>query len=342
VKPSGSQNRLEARNQETAMEREYLLQVENLSVHYATRAGDVSAVDDLSFALARGEVLGIAGESGCGKTTLALSLLRLLPENGRVLRGRVILGGTDLLPLSAAALQPFRWRRMAIVFQNAMNSLHPVYRVGDQVCEVLREREAGLSRREASRRAAELFAAAGMERAMLDGYPHESSGGMRQRAAIAMALAGNPELLIADEPTTGLDVIVQAAILREIRVLQESRGMSMICISHDLAMLAESCGRMAVMYAGRLAELGTSAELFDRSLHPYTRALQASFPSLRGPLRRLSPLPLEPPSLLRPPSGCRFHPRCPRAREICPITAPEWKDYGGGHCAACWNPVEDA
>ncbi len=323
------------------MEKEILLQVENLSVHYATRAGGVSAVDDVSFDLARGEVLGIAGESGCGKTTLALSLLRLLPENGRVLRGRVILAGTDLLPLSEAALRPFRWRRMAIVFQNAMNSLHPVYRVGDQVGEVLREREPGLSRREARLRAAEVFAAVGVERAMLDGYPHEFSGGMRQRAAIAVALAGNPELLVADEPTTGLDVIVQAAILREIRALQERLGMGMICISHDLAMLAGVSRRIAVMYAGRLAELGTSAELFDRSLHPYTRALQASFPSLRGPLRRLAPLPLEPPALLRPPSGCRFHPRCPRAREICTISAPEWKNYGGGHFAACWNPVEE-
>ncbi len=332
----------EARFHETVMTKATLLQVENLSVRYATRAGDVSAVDDVSFDLARGEVLGVAGESGCGKTTLALSLLRLLPENGRVPRGRVMLSDTDLLPLSEAAMQPFRWRRIAIVFQNAMNSLHPVYRVGDQVCEVLQAREAGLSRGEARSRAAELFAASGVDPAVLDGYPHEFSGGMRQRAAIAIALAGDPQVLVADEPTTGLDTIIQAAILREIRTLQESRGMSVIFISHDLGLLAELCGRIAVMYAGRLAELGTSAELFDRSLHPYTRALQASFPGVRGPLRRLSPLPLEPPSLLHPPSGCRFHPRCPRAREVCAAAVPAWKDYGGGHFAACWNPVEAA
>jgi peptide/nickel transport system ATP-binding protein len=324
------------------MEKEKMLEVENLTVHYATRAGDVSAVDDVSFALARGEVLGVAGESGCGKTTLALSLLRLLPESGRVLRGRVILDGTDLLPLSEDAMRPFRWRRIAIVFQDAMNSLHPVYRVGDQVCEVLQTRDAGLSRRQARARAAELFAMAGVDPAMMDGYPHEFSGGMRQRAAIAMALAGNPELVVADEPTTGLDVIVQDSILREIRALQERLGMSMIYISHDIAVLAETSRRLAVMYAGRLAELGDSVELFDHSLHPYTHALLVSFPSLHGPLRRISPLAGEPPDLLHPPAGCRFHPRCPRALEICAARVPGWKDYGGGHYAACWNPMEAA
>jgi peptide/nickel transport system ATP-binding protein len=324
------------------MEKETLLKVENLSVRYATRAGDVSAVDDVSFGLARGEVLGVAGESGCGKTTLALSLLRLLPESGRVLRGRVILDGTDLLPLSEEAMHPFRWRRIAIIFQDAMNSLHPVYRVGDQVCEVLQARDAGLSRRQARSRAAELFAMAGVDSAMMDGYPHEFSGGMRQRAAIAIALAGNPELVVADEPTTGLDVIVQDSILREIRALQERLGMSMIYISHDIAVLAETSRRLAVMYAGRLAELGESVELFDHSLHPYTHALLVSVPDLHGPLRRISPLAGEPPDLLHPPSGCRFHPRCPRALEICAARVPDWKDFGGGHYAACWNPLEAA
>ena len=324
------------------MEKEILLKVENLSVDYATHAGDVSAVDDVSLELARGEVLGVAGESGCGKTTLALTLLRLLPAGGRILHGRVILGGTDLLPLSEEALLPFRWRRIAIVFQDAASSLHPVYRVGDQVSEALQARDPGLSRRMARARAAELFAMVGVESARMEGYPHEFSGGMRQRAAIALALAGNPELLVADEPTAGLDVISQDSILREIRALQARLGMSMIYISHDIAVLGEACRPLAVMYAGRLAELGESAELFDHSLHPYTRALLSSIPNLRGPLRRLSALPGEPPSLLRPPTGCRFHPRCPRALEICAAQIPVWKDFGGGHRAACWNPVEDA
>ncbi len=324
------------------MGKETLLTVENLSVRYATPGGEVSAVDDVSFDLARGEALGVAGESGCGKTTLALSLLRLLPEGGRVLHGRVLLGNTDLLPLSEAALRPFRWRRMAIVLQEAMNSLHPVYRVGDQVCEVLQACDPRLTRRQARSRAAELFALLGVETAMMDGYPHEFSGGMRQRAAIAVALAGDPELVVADEPTTGLDVIAQDSLLREIRALQERRGMSMIYITHDIAVLAEASRRMAVMYAGRWAELGESAELFDHSLHPYTRALLLSFPNLHGPLRRIPPLAGEPPDLLHPPSGCRFHPRCPRTLEICAARVPDWKDYGGGHYAACWNPMEDA
>jgi peptide/nickel transport system ATP-binding protein len=322
------------------MENENLLTVENLSVRYAAPAGEVSAVDGVSFDLARGEVLGVAGESGCGKTTLALSLLRLLPENGRILRGRVLLGGTDLLQLSEAAMLPFRWRRIAIVFQGAMNSLHPIYRAGDPIREALEARGGGRPRGGPAARAADLFALVGLDPSLMDSYPHELSGGMRQRVAIALALAEDPDLIVADEPTTGLDGITQAAILREMRSLQERLGMGMICISHDIAVLAETSRRIAVMYAGRWAELGESAELFDHSLHPYTRALLESFPTLRGPLRRLPPLPGEPPDLLRPPSGCRFHPRCPRASDTCAEQIPEWKDCGGGHFAACWNPLE--
>jgi peptide/nickel transport system ATP-binding protein len=324
------------------MENHNLLTVENLSVRYTMPEGEVSAVDGVSFELARGEVLGVAGESGCGKTTLALSLLRLLPENGRVVGGRILLAGTDLLPLSEAALRPFRWRRIAIVFQGAMNSLHPVYRVGDQIREALAARGEPLARGAARARTAELLALAGLAPALAAAFPHELSGGMRQRVAIALALADDPDLLITDEPTTGLDVIVQDALLRELRTLQERRSMGMICISHDFAVLAETSGRIAVMYAGRLAELGQSAELFKRPLHPYTRALLESIPALRGPLRKLSPLGGEPPDLLRPPSGCRFHPRCPRAVGICAGQIPEWKDYGSGHYAACWNPLEAA
>lgn len=324
------------------MKPETLLTVENLSVRYAAPDGEVSAVDDVSFDLARGELLGVAGESGCGKTTLALSLLRLLPANGRVLRGRVFLDGTDLLPLSEAAMHPFRWRRIAIVFQGAMNSLHPVYRVGDQVCEAVQAGDGALPHGAAGERAAELFAMVGLSPALTDRYPHELSDGMRQRIAIALALASRPDLVVADEPTTGLDVIVQDSILREMRALQSRLGMSMIYISHDIAVLSETSRRLAVMYAGRWAELGESAELFDHALHPYTRALLTSIPNLRGPRRRLSHLAGEPPDLLRPPSGCQFHPRCGRALKQCAARVPDWKDYGGGHYAACWNPLEGA
>jgi len=316
-----------------------LLTVENLSARYAVRAGEVSAVDGVTFALARGEVLGLAGESGCGKTTLAMSVLKLLPENGRISGGKVLLEETDLVPLSEEAMRPLRWRRLAIIFQGAMNSLHPVYKIADQIREALQAHDPDLSRKDARARIAELFRLVGLDPALADRYPHEYSGGMRQRAVIALALACNPELVIADEPTTALDVIVQDAVLREMQILQKKLGMSMLYISHDIAVLAEVSRRIAVMYAGRLAELGDTVEIFDRPLHPYTRALLSSVPRLRGPKTRLSHLPGEPPDLLHPPSGCRFHPRCPRALEVCSAQDPEWEDFGGGHYAACWNPA---
>jgi peptide/nickel transport system ATP-binding protein len=321
------------------MANDNLLAVENLSVRYATRAGEVSAVDGVSFTLGRGEVLGLAGESGCGKTTLAMSLLKLLPENGRIIGGKVFLYGTDLVPLSEDAMRPLRWRRMSVIFQGAMNSLHPVYKVADQIGEALQAHDRSLSRAQTRARTAELFRLVGLDEALADHYPHEYSGGMRQRAVIALALACHPDLVIADEPTTALDVIVQDSVLREMQSLQKRLGMSMIYISHDIAVLAEVSRRIAVMYAGRWGELGEAAEVFDRPLHPYTRALLSSVPNLRGPLVRLSVLPGEPPDLIHPPSGCRFHPRCPRALEICSQRDPLWKDFGGGHFAACWSPL---
>jgi peptide/nickel transport system ATP-binding protein len=316
-----------------------LLTVENLSARYKTRAGEISAVDGVSFSLARGEVLGLAGESGCGKTTLALSLLKLLPENGRITGGRILLGGVDLVPLTDEAIRPLRWRRLSVIFQGAMNSLHPVYRIADQIREALEACDRNITRAQSRDRIAELFRLVGLDPSLAERYPHEYSGGMRQRAVIALALACNPELVIADEPTTALDVIVQDSILRELRTLQQRFGMSMIYISHDIAVLAEVSRRIAVMYAGRLAELGTATDVFDHPLHPYTAALMASVPSLLGPRTKLVNLPGEPPDLLHPPSGCRFHPRCPRALAVCAERDPDWKDFGGGHFAACWNPA---
>jgi peptide/nickel transport system ATP-binding protein len=324
------------------MENGKLLVVENLSVRYAVRAGEVSAVDGVTFSLGRGEVLGLAGESGCGKTTLAMSILKLLPDNGRIVAGRILLDGTDLVPLTDEQIRPLRWRRLSVIFQGAMNSLHPVYKVADQIREALTAHDPRLSAAQARARTSELFRLVGLDEALMDRYPHEYSGGMRQRAVIALALACDPELVIADEPTTALDVIVQDAVLRELQSLQRRLGMSMIYISHDIAVLAEISRRLAVMYAGRWAELGNTEEVFDRPLHPYTRALLASVPALRGPKTRLSHLPGEPPDLLHPPSGCPFHPRCPRALDKCAAGIPEWKDFGGGHFAACWNPLGGA
>jgi peptide/nickel transport system ATP-binding protein len=313
--------------------------VENLSVRYATRAGEVSAVDGVSFSLGRGEVLGLAGESGCGKTTLAMSILKLLPANGRILAGSILLDGTDLVPLSEDAMRPLRWRRLSVVFQGAMNSLHPVYKVAEQIREALVAHDRNLTGGQVRARTAELFRLVGLDEALMDRYPHEYSGGMRQRAVIALALACDPDLVIADEPTTALDVIVQDSVLREMQSLQQRLGMSMIYISHDIAVLAEVSRRIAVMYAGRWAELGKTEDVFDRPLHPYTRALLASVPNLLGPKIKLASLPGEPPDLLHPPSGCRFHPRCPRALDVCAERDPVWKDFGGGHFAACWNPL---
>jgi peptide/nickel transport system ATP-binding protein len=318
---------------------EILLSVENLSARYDTRAGAVQAVDGVSFALARGEVLGLAGESGCGKTTLALSILKLLPDNGRITGGKVFLDGTDLVPLAEDALRPLRWRKLSVIFQGALNSLHPVYTVADQIVEALQAHDRNLPRAEALARTAELFCMVGLDPALMNHYPHQYSGGMRQRAVIALALACNPELVIADEPTTALDVIVQDGVLRELQALQQRLGMSLIYISHDIAVLAEVSRRIAVMYAARFAECGETADVFDHPLHPYTRALLDSVPRLRGPKTRLPYLPGEPPDLIHPPSGCRFHPRCPRALAVCAQESPDWKDHGGGHGCACWNPL---
>lgn len=309
-------------------------------MHYRTRAGEVRAVDQVSFTLAAGESLGLVGESGCGKTSVALTLLRLLPGNAAILDGHVWLGETDLLALSEAEMQTVRGNRIAMIFQAAMNSLNPVYRVGDQIAEAIKLHLGPLPRAEVRQRVAELFELVGLDPTLVDRYPHEFSGGMRQRAVIAMALSCNPELLIADEPTTALDVIVQDRVLRRLMALQQTLGMSMIAISHDIAVIAEVSSRIAVMYAGQMAELAETAAIFEHPLHPYTYALMTSFPSIKGPKRTLEPLPGEPPDLIAPPSGCRFHPRCWRATAICAEQKPPFADHGGGHYAACWHPLE--
>lgn len=317
-----------------------LLKVENLTMHYETRAGDVKAVDNVSFVLEEGDSLGLVGESGCGKTSIALTLLRLLPENAKVLEGHIWMDGADLLVLTEDEMRKFRWKRISMVFQAAMNSLNPVYRVGDQIIEALELHIGVMNRDQARQRVEELFHLVGLDPSLMDRYPHEFSGGMRQRAVIAMALSCNPDLIIADEPTTALDVIVQDRVLRKLEEVQEKLGMSMLYISHDIAVIAEVSNRIAVMYAGQMAELADSVEIFERPLHPYTYALMNSFPSIKGKKHDLEPLPGEPPDLISPPAGCRFHPRCWRATELCAREIPEFKDYGNNHLAACWHPLE--
>lgn len=317
-----------------------VLNVQDLTMHYSTRGGEVSAVNDVTFSLEKGQSMGLVGESGCGKTSIAISLLRLLPDNAEFKSGHIFLNDTDIVPLKEEEMRKLRWSKISMVFQAAMNALNPVYKVGDQIIEAMEEHNEVQTNQQAREKVAELFELVGLQPKLMDQFPHEYSGGMRQRAVIAMALSCSPDIIIADEPTTALDVIVQDSLLREMIELQEKLNMSMIYISHDIAVIAEVTERIGVMYAGRLAEFASAVEIFKHPLHPYTYGLMSAFPSIVGPKRELTTLPGEPPDLISPPSGCRFHPRCPYATEICSEEVPEFKDMDDKHFVACWNPLE--
>ncbi len=317
-----------------------VLKVEDLTMHYTTRSGEVSAVNNVSFSLQRGKSMGLVGESGCGKTSIAFSLLKMLPENAIIKGGHIYLNNTDIVPFKEEQMRKIRWRHVSMVFQAAMNALNPVYKVGDQLIEAMENHNLVETNQAAREHVAGLFQLVGLDPKLMDQYPHEYSGGMRQRAVIAMALACSPDLIIADEPTTALDVIVQDSLLREMIELQKKLNMSMIYISHDIAVIAEVTDRIGVMYAGRMAEFGSAVEIFKHPLHPYSYGLMSAFPSIVGPKRELTTLPGEPPDLIAPPPGCRFHPRCPFATEICSQQVPEFKDMGGEHFVACWHPME--
>ncbi len=318
---------------------ETVLKVIDLTLRYSTRQGEVKAVEDLSFELAKGESLGLVGESGCGKTSVANSLMMLLPDNARLVKGQVLLDGTDLLSLSDEEVRRFRWRRIAMVFQAAMNSLDPVYRVGQQVVEAIETHGVETTIDDAEDRVARLFRLVGLDPQLMKRYPHEFSGGMRQRAVIAMALSCDPDVIIADEPTTALDVIVQDRILRELKDIQEKLRMSVIYITHDMAVVAEVTDRIGVMYAGRLVEFGNTTDVFRSPMHPYTAALMSSFPTVSGDKRPLGSLSGEPPNLLDPPLGCAFHPRCKYATEVCRRESPP-QARRGDQWASCWHPLD--
>lgn len=311
-----------------------LLDVRNLTVTYQVGGSDARAVDNVSFGVERARVLGIVGESGCGKSTLAFALTRLLPPNGRIAGGQVFFDGRDLQTLTNAELRAIRWKRIAMVFQAAMNSLNPVLRVGALMREAIQTHEA-VSNQVADKRAAELFEMVGLQPMHLRSYPHELSGGMKQRAVIALSLVCKPDLIIADEPTTALDVVVQGQILRQLRALANDLGIALIVISHDLGVIAELCDSVAVMYAGQIVEQGDAATLFSRSGHPYSLALMRSNPNLTGPLMTLEALPGSPPSALNMPKGCRFAPRCPVAQPICTEQAPPIIELGANQIARC-------
>ncbi len=293
------------------------------------------AVENVSFKVEQGEALGIAGESGSGKSTIALSLLRILPAGGHIRKGKIVFNGKDLVPLSEPEMRKFRWKGISIVFQGAMNATNPVYKVGDQIGEAIKLHEEGVSSSDVKERVAKLLETVGIEPSRGNNYPHEFSGGMRQRALIAMALAANPALMIGDEPGTALDVIVQAQTLRLLRDLKDRLGLSMIMISHDLSIIAETCEKVAIMYAGKIVEYGDAVSVFKNPLHPYTQGLIKAFPSIKGERVRLSSIPGQPPDLLNPPPACRFNPRCPYVMDICKREEPLLKENEKGHLVAC-------
>ncbi|MEW2635596.1 ABC transporter ATP-binding protein [Streptomyces sp. NPDC048389] len=311
------------------------LEVKDLHVTYGSGSRAVPAVRGVDLSLAAGRKLGVAGESGCGKSTLALALLRLLPASAK-LTGEILLDGEDVLTMKWGRLRAVRWAGASIVFQGAMHSLNAVRRVGDQIAEpILLHRRSTPA--EAKRRVGELLQHVGLPAARADAYPHELSGGQRQRVMIAMALACDPRLIVADEPTTALDVMIQAQILRLIEQLVAEQGISLLMISHDLGVLADTCDRLAVMYAGRVVEEGPARAVYDSAEHPYGRALSAAFPRIGDPASRRAPrgLPGDPPDPSSLPGGCTFHPRCPVALDTCAEQDQKLVATRDGHRAAC-------
>ncbi len=311
-----------------------LLSVDNLTTYYKLKDGYVRACENISLQLERGEALGLVGESASGKTTAALSLVKLLPDNGQVVSGSIKIEGRDIAGLSEEQLRRVRWKEIAIIFQGAMNALNPVRRVGDQIVEALRIHDK-LGEREATRRTTELFEQVEIDPDRVREYPHEFSGGMRQRVMIAMAIACNPKIVIGDEPTTALDVMVQAQVLQLLESLRRERKMGMILITHDLSVVGETCDRVSVMYAGEIVESGPTEKVFSSPAHPYTRALIAAFPNIEGERYLASSIPGNPPNLLYPPPGCRFHQRCTEALAKCSEVEPPVVVLSTGHQAAC-------
>ncbi|HET9902307.1 MAG TPA: ABC transporter ATP-binding protein [Xanthobacteraceae bacterium] len=312
------------------------MRIDELRVNYRVAAGYLKAVDGVSLEVRPGETIGLVGESGCGKSTVAKAILRLLPEDARV-EGRILLDGEDVLRMSNKELRRIRWTKLAFITQSAMNSLDPVYRIGDQIVESILAHE-NVGKEQAWRRAEELFTLVGIKPARLKDYPHQFSGGMRQRAVIAMALSLNAGLLLADEPTTALDSIMQDQVLARIRRLQEELSRSMILVTHDMAVVAETCQTLAVMYAGKIIETGPVADVLTNPFHPYTMGLRNAFPRIDDERRQLISIPGNLPSLLDPPRGCRFASRCPFRTERCTREEPALLKVGERQFSACHYP----
>ena len=318
-----------------------LLSVNKLKTHFLTPEGVIRAVDDVSFKIDKGKVLGLVGESGCGKSVTALSLMRLIPQPGRIISGEIFFDGRDLLKLGNEEIRKLRGNRMAMVFQDPMTSLNPVFTIGNQISEIFRVHK-GLKRSEAMNKAQFLLQRVGIPdpSRRIKEYPHQLSGGMKQRVMIAMAISCEPSLIIADEPTTALDVTIQAQILRLLRELIETSNTALILISHDLGVIAEMADEVAIMYAGKIVEYANTADLFAAPLHPYTIGLLQSIPRGEEKKKRLQTIEGSVPRLTDLPKGCMFNPRCKYVVEQCRRDEPELVDAGGGHLVRCWVDVK--
>ena len=311
------------------------LDIKNLVIHFKSQMGNVHAVDGVSFGLHEGEILGLAGESGCGKTTSALSIPRLLPDNAMIIKGNIVFNDEDLLLKNENEMEHIRWRKIAVVFQGAMNALNPVKTIENQIIEPIFQHEPGISHREAKHRALDLLIQVGIEPSRARNYPHEFSGGMRQRAMIAMSLVCKPKLVIADEPVTALDVMIQAQIMNLLKELVSKFNLSMILISHDLSIIAETCSSVVIMYAGKILEKGSVSSVFSHPAHPYTQALIRAFPDIHKTREFVEGIPGYPPNLIHPPEGCRFFERCKVRLVNCQDEEPSMTILESNQQAAC-------
>jgi peptide/nickel transport system ATP-binding protein len=302
---------------------ERLLEVRGLRIAYASERGPVIPVDDVDLDLDRGEFLGIVGESGCGKSTLLYAIARLLgpPNAGEIVAGSIVFRGREMVTLSEQELRAIRWRELSVVMQSAMNALNPVLSVGAQLADACKAHST-MSNREIAERSTEVMRLVGIDPIHLTSYPHQLSGGMRQRAMIAMALLFTPDLVIMDEPTSALDVVAQRSLMRQIKELQQQLGFAVVFVTHDMSLVSHFSDRLVVMYAGQIVELGATRQCFATPRHPYTQGLLDAFPSIHGPNRRLTGIPGSPPDLARPPAGCRFAPRCPHRTDACEAPPP--------------------
>lgn len=313
-----------------------LLEINNLCVDYISPNGIARAVNNVSLTIAPGETVGIAGESGCGKSTLAFAIARLHKAPALISEGQILYEGRDVLKMSEKELRDFRWNDVSVVFQSAMNSLNPVITIGEQLTDVIIAHKR-ISLKEATKKAVELLSVVGLHGDRLQSFPHQLSGGMRQRVVIAIALALEPKLIIMDEPTTALDVVVEREILNELYDLKEKFGFSILFISHDLSLMGEIADRIGVMYAGNMIELGDAKTVFSNPSHPYTKGLISSFPTIHGPKIRLYGIPGDPVDLLRLPKGCNFHPRCNDCTEVCVKDEPKLLELNADYKVACHN-----